>query len=233
MSLTPHLTLTPLLIPSSRTPFTQVKLTQTPLSIPSPQNPLSQMIWPYLPPKTVPTPRWRNLVEMLLGWLNCEVSLVLPSSPGPSKSCGRIPCIFNTHLIRSLHFPWATGLLVQCIANPLSHASYTYRHSFMERSIRVSGENFWYVINIIPWHMHICLSQSVGTELCFGSIQTVLPRLFSLAPCVARITPRQSVPYSGLSRNPQHPVQIAMTYGHFCLLYSHGTRPSEFRPRFL
>ena len=30
-----------------------------------------------------------------------------------------------------------------------------------------------------------------------------------------------------------HPVQIAMTYGHFCLLYSHGTRPSEFRPRFL
>jgi len=31
----------------------------------------------------------------------------------------------------------------------------------------------------------------------------------------------------------QHPVQIAMTYGHFCLLYSHGTRPSEFRPRFL
>src|SRR3984957_2210945 len=42
-----------------------------------------------------------------------------------------------------------------------------------------------------------------------------------------------SATHETLLASPQHPVQIAMTYGHFCLLYSHGTRPSEFRPRFL
>src|ERR1700722_8038064 len=30
----------------------------------------------------------------------------------------------------------------------------------------------------------------------------------------------------------QHRVQIAVTHGHFCLLYSHSTWPSESRPRF-